>query len=111
MRLPTQDSHTGATIDRSQQSLDLHSPQEPGLGQSFNVDGTGTRLMIESFINQSAVLGKSQNTIFPSGSLLTGLNSDTIIEHESSVNAPCQYLNKTQENQSVGINNQSSSNR
>jgi len=102
------ESYPGPTNDRSQQSLDLHSPQEPGLGQSFNVDGTGTRLMIESFINQSGVLGKSQNTIFPSGSLLTGLNSDTIIEHESS---PCQYLNKTQENQSVGINNQSSSSR
>jgi len=105
------ESYPGPTIDRTQQSLDLHSPQEPNLGQSFNVDGTGTRLMIESFINQSAVVGKSQNTIFPSGSILTGLHSDTIIEHESSVNAPCQYLNKTQDPQSVAINNQSSSNR
>ena len=87
---------------------------------SFNVDGTGTRLMIESFIagsaGQAAAASRSINTIFPNESVLAGLQSDTIIEHESSLNsgAPIQYCNKSgllEQGQNVVIANTSVSNR
>ena len=83
-------------------------------GQSFNVDGTGTRLMIESFLGQSsAPAGRSVNTIFPNESVLAALQSDTIIEHESnSTNlAGVQYLNKTPNNQSLALTNLSTGHR
>ena len=86
-------------------------------GQSYNVDGTGTRLMIESFLGQSPapVTSRSVNTIFPNESVLAALQSDTIIEHESSSSTnqagPVQFLNKTGQSHSVAVSNQSASHR
>ena len=85
-------------------------------GQSFNVDGTGTRLMIESFINNSAVAGRSVNTIFPNESILAGLECDTIIEHDCSTavtgGVTRQVSGPGQDHgPSVVINNTSLSNR
>ena len=85
-------------------------------GQSFNVDGTGTRLMIESFLSRSpARPDRSVNTIFPQESLLAGLQSDTIIEHESSSRGGEggveQYVNKSGLAHSLGPASQSMSSR
>ena len=58
--------------------------------RSLNVDGTTTRLMVDSFVNASTsstrdqTMARSINTIFPTESVLAGLHSDTIIEHETS---------------------------
>ena len=49
----------------------------------------GTRLMLDSFSReQTTAMARSNNTIFPNESVLAGLHSDTIIEHESSCSAP-----------------------
>ena len=55
--------------------------------ESICVDGTGTRLMMESFLEvsnqQDRTAGPAVSTIFPSNSLLlAGIANDTIIEHE-----------------------------
>ena len=88
----------------------------PGQTESFNVDGTGTRLMIESFLTRSpAPPARSANTIFPQESLLAALQSDTIIEHESSSRGGEggveQYLNKSGHSHSLGPTSQAISNR
>ena len=62
--------------------------------RSLNVDGTTTRLMVDSFVNASTsstrdqTMARSINTIFPTESVLAGLHSDTIIEHESCSSPP-----------------------
>ena len=62
--------------------------------RSLNVDGTNTRLMVDSFVNASTsstrdqTMARSINTIFPTESVLAGLHSDTIIEHESCSSPP-----------------------
>ena len=91
-----------------------HLVTSAGQTASFNVDGTGTRLMIESFLGQSpAPLGRSVNTIFPNESVLAALQSDTIIEHESNSSTTNQagvlYINKSGE--SLALSNQSTSHR
>ena len=97
------------------------TPDKNISSQSFNVDGTGTRLMIESYIGQSpAVTCRSINTIFPNESVLAGLHSDTIIEHEtgngnSSGTALQQYCSDKSglhdQGTSAAVGNQSLSNR
>ena len=94
------------------------TPDKNISSQSFNVDGTGTRLMIESYIGQSpAATCRSINTIFPNESVLAGLHSDTIIEHEtgngnSSGTALQQYCSGLQDQgASAAVSNQSLSNR
>ena len=72
--------------------------------------------MIESFLTRSpAPPARSANTIFPQESLLAALQSDTIIEHESSSSTkqagPVQFLNKSGQNHSVAVSNQSASHR
>ena len=104
----------------------VESFQPSGLGReeqitspgqsSFNVDGTGTRLMIESFLTRSpAQPSRSVNTIFPQESLLASLQSDTIIEHESSSSrgegGVEQYFNKSDQSHSLGPASQSISSR
>ena len=97
------------------------TPDKNISSQSFNVDGTGTRLMIESYIGGSpAVTCRSINTIFPNESVLAGLHSDTIIEHEtgngnSSGTALQQYCSDKSglqdQGASAAVGNQSLSNR
>ena len=72
--------------------------------------------MIESFLTKSpAQPARSVNTIFPQESLLAGLQSDTIIEHESSSSrgegGVEQYFNKSGHSHSLGPASQSISNR
>ena len=55
---------------------------------SLQADGTGTRLMVDSYRDQTTAMARSNNTIFPNESVLAGLHSDTIIEHESCSSAP-----------------------
>ena len=88
----------------------------PGQTESFNVDGTGTRLMIESFLTRSpAPPARSANTIFPQESLLAALQSDTIIEHESSSRGGAggveQCFNKSGHSHSLGPASQAISSR
>ena len=78
-----------SNLSPSLTALSLISPVED---RSLQVDGTGTRLMVDSFVNASTASTRDQtrsiNTIFPTESVLAGLASDTIIEHESSSSAP-----------------------
>ena len=72
--------------------------------------------MIESFLTRSpAPPSRSANTIFPQESLLAGLQSDTIIEHESSSRGGEggveQYVNKSGLAHSLGPASQSMSSR
>ena len=72
--------------------------------------------MIESFLTRSpAPPARSANTIFPQESLLAALQSDTIIEHESSSRGGEggveQYLNKSGLSHSLGPTSQAISNR
>ena len=72
--------------------------------------------MIESFLTKSpAQPTRSINTIFPQESFLAGLQSDTIIEHESSSRGGEggveQYFNKSGQSHSLGPASQSISNR
>ena len=79
-----------SNLSPSLTALSLISPVGEG-ERSLNVDGTGTRLMVDSFVNASTrdkTMARSINTIFPTESVLAGLHSDTIIEHESCSSPP-----------------------
>ena len=76
-----------SSIPQTELSPVTYRQQEQEYGESVCVDGTGTRLMLESFLevnhaDESGAHGVS--TIFPSNSLLlAGIANDTIIEHEA----------------------------
>ena len=72
--------------------------------------------MIESFLTRSpAPPARSANTIFPQESLLAALQSDTIIEHESSSRGGAggveQCFNKSGHSHSLGPASQAISSR
>ena len=78
-------------------SLTALSPISQVGERSLHADGTSTRLMMDSFVvnastastrDQTAAMARSINTIFPTDSVLAGLHSDTIIEHESCTSPP-----------------------
>ena len=83
-----------SNLSPSLTALSLISP----VGErSLHADGTSTRLMMDSFVvnastastrDQTAAMARSINTIFPTDSVLAGLHSDTIIEHESCTSPP-----------------------